>query len=407
MNVTIKVGPENLLPWSNMEDWAENGTSAAPTEHTLSGASATVSRETTIVQEGTYSAKVTRVGADATLYYDLTTYANYLGRKITFGCWVYATVASRARLSISDGVSTPATSSYHSGGSSWEFLTVTLDIATTATRIRAEMQVNTGNTSGYFDGGILVEGPTSITVLTSIADIGQWVPADTYNSQEFRVTRRGGSKIPNVVLASKKIKIDGMIIGTTPTLARTSQDTLNQVINSLMTKSNNEKELRDLYLYDDRKIKVHLVDNKPENKVALRVFDFSLSFVAPEPYFISTNYIRVKQTISATPTTFTVTPSGNAFTRPIIKITNSSSNITSLTFENLTNGQTFSYVGSLSTGNSLIVDTDAFTVQNNGTDDIANFTGDLDTILLPGGNQIRITGLVSGTVRVDYLDRWY
>lgn len=405
MNTTIKVGPENLLAWSNMEDWAENGTSAAPTNHTLSGAGASVAREATIVKEGTYSAAVTRAGADTTLYYDLLTYANYLGRKMTFGCWVYATVASRARIGISDGVSS-GQSSYHSGVAGWEYLSVTLNIDPTATRIRSEMQVNTGNTTGYFDGGILVEGATSITVLTSIADIGKWTPADKYNLQEFRVTRRGGSRVPNVTLASKTIKVEGMVLGATQTLARTNLDTLNQMINSLMTKSNNEKEMRDLYLFDDRKIKVHLTANAPENKSSLKVYEFSLNFVAPEPYFVSTNYSRVKQTITGT-TTFTVTVAGNAFSRPVISITNNTSNISSLTIENLTNGNTISYVGSLVTGNALVIDCDAYTVQNNAVDDIANFTGDLDTILLPGGNELKVTGLASGIARIDWVDRWY
>ena len=69
MAVDSKIGPRNLLPWSHMEDWVD-GTSSAPTEHTLSGSGAAVARESTIIKKGTYSAKVTRNSNDVKLYYD-------------------------------------------------------------------------------------------------------------------------------------------------------------------------------------------------------------------------------------------------------------------------------------------------------------------------------------------------
>ena len=165
MNVDIKISNDNLLPWSHMEDWV-NGTSSAPTGHTLSGAGASVAREATTVKFGTYSASVTRAGADTILYYPLSQFADYQGRKVTFGCWVYATVASRARLSISDGVGS-SNSSYHTGGSGWEFLEVSHDVDVSATKLWAEMQINTGNTTAYFDGGVFCQGDLSITVLTT------------------------------------------------------------------------------------------------------------------------------------------------------------------------------------------------------------------------------------------------
>ena len=401
----IKISPENLLPWSNMEDW-DNGASAAPTEHTLSGAGASVARESTTVKIGNYSAAVTRAGADTTLYYDLPSYADYLGRTVTFGCWVYATVASRARISVSDGVGS-TDSSYHTGVAGWEFLTVTHNVDSSATRIRVEMQVNTGNTTAYFDSGILCEGDTTFTILTDISDIGKWTTSNRYRGQEFKVARRIGTRIPSMQIESKSVQIDGMIVGATPSAMRTNSDTLQKVINSFRVKANSDLEMRDLYLLNDRHLRVYLNQDDPQNKAALRVRDFKLRFIAPEPFEQYVNKLRSKQTISATPTTFSLTVNGNAFSRPVILVTNSSSNITSLTVENLTSGQVWSFVGTIVINQSLEVDSDLFTVENNGTDDMANFTGDLDMILLPGVNRIKITGLVSGTIKVDWFDRWF
>lgn len=405
LSADIKISPENLLPWSSMEDW-DNGASLAPTEHTLTGASATIARESTIIKTGTYSARVTRVGTDCTLYYDLPTYSDYLGRKMTFGCWVYATVASRARISLGDGVGT-TNSSYHTGGSSWEYLSVTRDIDVSATRIRVGMEVNTGNTSGYFDNGILCEGDTTYIIVTDYVDVGAWTESNRYKGQEFKVTRRVGTRMPIMQIESKSISIDCLATGSSITTMRSNFDTVKEIVNSFRVKANSDLELRDLYLYNDRLIKVHLNSSDPFNFAALTAKRFNLQFIAPEPFYQFVNKTRSKQTLSASPTSFTVTNNGNAFSRPYFTITNSTSNISSLVVENLTSGQSFAFTGTIVTAQSLEVDCDLFVVENNNVDAVSSFTGDLDMILLPGDNLIKITGLISGTAKVDWFDRWF
>jgi len=76
---------------------------------------------------------------------------------MTGGCWVYATVASRARITIVDSAGQQA-SSYHSGGSTWEWLAVSHTIAAAATTLRLYCEVVNGDTTAYFDGAMLVEG---------------------------------------------------------------------------------------------------------------------------------------------------------------------------------------------------------------------------------------------------------
>jgi phage-related protein len=401
----IKITPENLLLWANMEDW-ENGTSSAPTEHTLSGAGASVARESTIIKQGVYSAKVTRAGADTTLYYDFPDYADYLNRKMTFGCWVYATVASRARLSISDGVGSTE-SSYHAGGSDWEYLTVTHDIDASATRIRVEMQVNTGNTSGYFDGGVLVDGDSSQLVFSDVADIGRWIPSNRYRGQEFRVARRSGLTVPNMFIESKSVRVEGMVVGATAVATRTNLDNLNKAVNTERFKLNGDRQARDIYLFEDRFVRGFPTSLKSEYSAALRVNEFGYDFIIPEPFFNYVQMLRSSNAISGTPDTFEVTVNGNAFTRPIIKITNDGSNVSTLTFENLTTNQSFSYTGSFATNDVLVFDTNDLTVELNAVDDISNFVANFELILVPGVNKIKVSGLNAATVKVDWRDRWY
>lgn len=393
MNALINISNKNLLPFSGMEDWV-SGVSAAPTDHTLSGASATVVQEATIVKRGTYSAKVTRVGADATLYYDLPSYASYLGRKMTLGVWVYATVASRARISLGDNIGSSA-SSYHTGDSTWQFLTVTRDIDPAATRIRSGMEVNTGNTSGYFDGGLLCEGPNAFTDLSSYLE--EWKPGKRYRMSKFIIARRPGAITPFVEHDSKTISMTGKICGTTPTTARTSFDAMMQAVND------SEK---DLYLYDDRFLR-GFIQSQDENYIAaLRVIPFNLQFYAPTPFYLSAQKYRNQQTIVASPTTFTLTTNGNTYTKPKIRITAGGSDVTSCTIENLTTGQLWTFTATITAGTYMEVDFYESTVLNNSVDSLQYSVGDFPQFQLnPGANQIRFTGS-NCTIAIDWFDRW-
>lgn len=125
------------------------------TNWTLAGTGAAADRESTIIKSGTYSAKLIRTGNDASLYQSIGSILS-TGKKGTFGCWVYATVASRARIGIvTDGGGTEY-SAYHSGTPGWEYLTVTATISGTPSYVRATCQVNTGDTTAYFDSSNLI-----------------------------------------------------------------------------------------------------------------------------------------------------------------------------------------------------------------------------------------------------------
>lgn len=148
----------------NMEAWGD-GTSSAPDGWTLAGAAATIAREGATIQQGTYSAAVTRAGTDCTLSQSVHAtegIAYWQDDIVTFSCYVYATVASRARIYIADGVGTTY-SDYHSGGSGWEHLTVTRTIDSAATAVTLGGGVYTGNTTAYFDHATVDIFPVDFT----------------------------------------------------------------------------------------------------------------------------------------------------------------------------------------------------------------------------------------------------
>ncbi len=164
-NNTTGAYTPNVLPWKRINIRAGNNlltnpsfeVGDPPTGWDVGGVGATFVRSAAQVKIGTYSALLTRNGTDCFIYkYDLTS-TYFIGREVTLGCWVYATVASRARIRLlSNGGVDQAYSSYHSGVAGWEWLTVT--IAFTSIGLDVELYVINGDTSAYFDGAMLIEG---------------------------------------------------------------------------------------------------------------------------------------------------------------------------------------------------------------------------------------------------------
>ncbi len=161
-----------------------------PTKWTLVGAGATLSRSNVQAKVGTYSALLTRSGADCYSYQTSASYTYYKGRTVTFGCWIYATVASRACLFINDGVA-GAQSSYHSGVAGWEWIILTYTMSAVATELTVSCRVITGDTSAYFDGAVLVEGrvappfSTKVELLTTDISAGHILLSSTVKDGEW------------------------------------------------------------------------------------------------------------------------------------------------------------------------------------------------------------------------------
>ena len=113
------------------------GDVADPDGWSSTGTSHVVSKESTIVKTGTYSAKVTQLVGACDLNQPFTAtkgIAYWKGRTITLGMWIYATDANRVRLAyFDDGYGTYILSGYHPGDSTWRYLTVTTVVHANAT----------------------------------------------------------------------------------------------------------------------------------------------------------------------------------------------------------------------------------------------------------------------------------
>jgi len=143
----------------SFELWT-SGTSVAPDGWFFLGTGCTVSRNATSPKVGTYSAALTSA-AGAVAYLNtgqLPGYSLYVGKRVSFGCWVSCSVANKARIYIYDGTVT-TTSAYHSGGGAWEWLSVSYLMPATASQLRFGCRVEIGTILAWFDGAVAVVGP--------------------------------------------------------------------------------------------------------------------------------------------------------------------------------------------------------------------------------------------------------
>lgn len=395
MGVDLKISGVNYLTWSNFEDW-ENGTTSAPTGWALAGSGSTVARESTIIKQGNYSAKITRAGADCYLSQSIHAekgIAYWKGRTITFGCWVYATVATRARIRMSDG-SGNNYSSYHTGGSAWEFLTVTATVADTATYVTLYCYVSDGDTSVYYDGAIACEGTTTFLDISTYTE--SWDLSRKYRNSKFTVARRSGVLVPDVDFGEKTLSIKGKIWGTTAATCRTSWDSFLKSINS---------EEKNIHLFDDRYVKGYLIGESHKYIAALRVIEYSLQFIVQDPFSYYLQPLRTTSGVDVSPKSFTAVNNGNVYTDPVINFIAGSVACTALTFENTTTNEIMTFSGIIAAYKTLVIDCLNLTVSNDGVDAIANFTGDFIR-LSPGDNAMKFAGTTSTIVQVDNTDRW-
>jgi hypothetical protein len=159
----------NILPNAHFRYW-EDGTSAPPTQWDRSDADLTVAQESSVVEMGTYSVKLTY--GTATHYFycdafptDMFTAGMY-GKKVSFTVKVRTANASQVRISVADGADETFSTSYHTGGDSFERLSVVHTIDNSATHVEVRVYVEDSDFA-YVADPILVFGE-----INAIDDVG-------------------------------------------------------------------------------------------------------------------------------------------------------------------------------------------------------------------------------------------
>lgn len=189
-DITAGIAAQNWVVNDDFRVWCA-GTSAAPTRWNLSGVGATIARSTSNTPPvAGVSAAITRVGNDVLLNQVIlasTSNAAFTKSKyFSVGCYVYATVANRARLRFNDGV-TVVNSSYHTGDGTWQWLTITRQVSASASAYTVGVEVNTGDTT------VQVTGYSAILLASAVA-LPHYIPCPTIE-RNFSHTMDGATAI--------------------------------------------------------------------------------------------------------------------------------------------------------------------------------------------------------------------
>jgi hypothetical protein len=179
------VGSVNLIPNDTFLIWSD-GDTAAPDYWSLAGSTAArcgTGLADTKRKIGKFCISLTNAGNLTRTMIDAGVYGNLDhmdGEKIGFGAWVWSTIASHARLEMTDGTDTTVTS-WHTGGSGaggWEFLANVHTINAAATKLELDLDVSSNGTA-YFSG---------VTAIYSDVAPTRWIPCPKrYDSVDWYI----------------------------------------------------------------------------------------------------------------------------------------------------------------------------------------------------------------------------
>tara|TARA_R100000315_G_scaffold44886_1_gene20152 strand:- start:2343 stop:3626 length:1284 start_codon:yes stop_codon:yes gene_type:complete len=176
--------------------------------------SPTVTADTTYVMHGSQSAKV--VGdssAVGQLTQAPTININELSNKsVTFKCWVWCAAADTARIRLDWDGSDIENSDYHKGQNEWELLDITASVPTSATQVKAIIEVAASGTA-YFDAAWLLAGPIQrYTIPTSI------VTGPHYLTEQGEEAKPNGEYYPirGGPTPGRRLRFEGMNVLSRP-----------------------------------------------------------------------------------------------------------------------------------------------------------------------------------------------
>ncbi len=225
------------------------------------------------------------------------------------------------------------------------------------------------------------------------------------------VPRRHGALVTDTIVE------DPRIIGITGRAQAATAEDLRDIIDELselFTRRNKR-----LQLWDDRYI---LADKSKFGfgyvpASAMCAMDFNLEFFCPDPFWyaltpesddfdLTTADTAIDITNNKYRRTITVTNPGAAYTYPIITVTTGLTALTTIVIRNITTGRQCQYVGTVLVGKALVINMAAFTVENDGVEDLTNFQSSDFWALAPGDNEIQIEGTAPANYDFGYTQRW-
>lgn len=391
----FKILPKNYLDdWGAFESWSVG---TVP-DGWLINTAGTYSQETTNKKFGSYGLGVIGGSISGGVYRTVPNGSDFNGQTFKLGFWAKS-ASTGPYIRLSDGV-TEKTCHLDGSNAFVQITTPSLKLDYNNTEIRIDVIVPEGVTA-YFDSGVLCEGEDLWTELYGNIDVNDWNPSLNMKAEQYEISAREGSYIPEIHLESRPLRIRGTVVGTDTLSCRTHFDNL---MRSLIAWQKDEQ--RSIYLYEDRVIDAFLKSFNWNYVASLRMIKYDLQFNIPKATTRYLGKLRHTEVIAGTGGEFNFSYNGNAESFPIVSfIADQGGAITTCSIENLTTKENFAYVGTVPTNVTLDINCLDATVSNSSVDKIGDFSGDF-LRLVRGTNYFRFNGSPC-TIRIDWFDRWY
>jgi len=247
------------------------------------------------------------------------------------------------------------------------------------------------------------------------------VPLDDYfatwqeqaNSRINAVTvpRRHGALVTDTIVEDPRIiQATGRMQADDPEDLRDIIDTLSELFT---------RRGKRLQLWDDR----YIVANKAQFGFtyvvgsALRAADFSVQFFCPDPFWYGTVATAVDYDLAQTDIPIDITNNiyrrnisilneGGLYVYPTITVTPGLTPLTRVIARNMTNGRMFQFTGTVAPGTSLVINMAAFTVMNNGVEDLNHYINSDFWAFEAGLNDVQIEGTAPANYDFGFTKRF-
>lgn len=230
------------------------------------------------------------------------------------------------------------------------------------------------------------------------------IPDDTRIPHEIAPRRHGAIVTEEEVQDRRIIAFSGRIKKTDSDAMRTSIDAVLKVMNGTRKR---------FYLYDTTRYINATKSRFTWNFVPgtlLSSIRYDAEVFCSDPFWYDPNTTSHVQAASGWPTSVTTwspTNPGSVLVYPTITIANNigGGSISNFTLTNTTTGKSITFSGTVTAGNSLVIDCANLTIRNNGTLDMTNWSG-VFLWLVSGANDFSFSG-ANATITIAYQARFF
>jgi len=203
------------------------------------------------------------------------------------------------------------------------------------------------------------------------------------------------------ILPPKSLNLSVIVKAASSALLKSYLDSIKRICGQRQ-----EKQLR-LDILDDRYFLARY-EGLNGRMISPYAFEGELVFSADDPLAFKLTETSSDFNINADPKTITEAVGGTAYVKPVYTITAGENHVgITLKIENTDTGEELQWEGDLANGEVLTIDVGLWVVKKEGTEDMADVSGQFPRLIPGEDNHIKVTGFSNtGTLNITYRERY-